>query len=249
MGGSRIEREAEFHDQAFAQSTRQAAKKYYAGAARIKRFYHQLIEANAAGARALGIGVGLGGHAFELVDLGARVVGIDISEVGVENARARVAAAGLSERLEFHVMDAEALEFPDCSFDLVYGSGILHHLDVSKVAREICRVLKENGRGVFFEPLGHNPLINLYRRLTPKMRTEDEHPLRVEELELIAGHFASARMDYAGLLAILAAPLRPLPGGGIAHRALEALDRLLLKLPFLRRYAWIVVLQLERPRG
>lgn len=35
----------------------------------------------------------------------------------------------------------------------------------------------------FSEPLGHNPIINWYRNRTPEMRTEDEHPLLIKDIE------------------------------------------------------------------
>src|SRR3546814_1101008 len=74
-------------------------------------------------------------------------------------------------------MNAEAMTFPDDSFDLVFGSGIIHHLDIDRAFGEIARVLRPGGRAVFIEPLGLNPAIELYRRFTPSARTPDEHPL------------------------------------------------------------------------
>ena len=37
------------------------------------------------------------------------------------------------------------------------------------------------GLAVFMEPLGRNPLINRYRRLTLTLRTVDEYPLMMEK--------------------------------------------------------------------
>jgi len=64
----------------------------------------------------------------------------------------------------------------------VCGSGTLHHLYIDAAFKELVRVLKPNGCVVFFEPLGHNFLINLYRKLTPSMHSEDEHPLLAKML-------------------------------------------------------------------
>ena len=66
--------------------------------------------------------------------------------------------------VSFLVMDAESMKFEDKTFDVVYGSGILHHLNIDKAYRELARVLKPDGVAIFIEPLGHNPLINLYRK-------------------------------------------------------------------------------------
>jgi ubiquinone/menaquinone biosynthesis C-methylase UbiE len=64
-------------------------------------------------------------------------------------------------------MNAEATTFPDNSFDLICGSSILHHLNLDKACAEIRRILRPDGGAVFIEPLGHNPLINMFRKLTP----------------------------------------------------------------------------------
>jgi hypothetical protein len=48
--------------------------------------------------------------------------------------------------------------------------------DLSLACSEIARVLRPGGPAIFVEPLGHNPLINAYRKRTPALRTVDEHP-------------------------------------------------------------------------
>ena len=135
------------------------------------------------------------------------------------------------------------MSFPDDHFDLVYGSAILHHLDLRAACREIARVLRPGGRAVFLEPLGHNVLINLYRRLTPAMRTVDEHPLRMADLDTIAEHFADTRVHYHVLTALAAVPLRTFPGAARLFRTLHAVDRALFRVPACRRQAWQVVIE------
>ena len=43
----------------------------------------------------------------------------------------------------FQIMDAHNLEFADNTFDFIFGTGILHHLDFETAVREISRVLKD----------------------------------------------------------------------------------------------------------
>ena len=109
------------------------------------------------------------------------------------------------------------------------------------------RVLKPEARAVFFEPLGHNPLINLYRRLTPKMRSEDEHPLLGNDLKTLTRHFQETDTRCFALCALLAVPFRGLPGFELLVRILERIDGLLFRLSFMRRQAWLVVVQLGHP--
>ena len=68
-------------------------------------------------------------------------------------------------------MDAHHLDFPDESFDLVFGRAILHHLDFETAIKEVKRVLKRGGHAAFAEPLGDSPFAKLFRLLTPRAYT------------------------------------------------------------------------------
>ena len=57
------------------------------------------------------------------------------------------------------------LSFADNSFDVVFGSSILHHLDFDKSLKEIFRVLKPGGRMVFAEPNMINPQILIQKNI------------------------------------------------------------------------------------
>ena len=89
----------------------------------------------------------------------------------------------------FHLMDAHKLDFDNSSFDLVFGTGILHHLDLDVSLMEINRVLKKDGVFIFLEPLNINPVSKLIRFLTPKARTVDERPFGFKEIALLRKHF------------------------------------------------------------
>jgi SAM-dependent methyltransferase len=89
----------------------------------------------------------------------------------------------------FQLMDAHELQFMSESFDMVFGSSILHHLELIQSLKEIHRVLKPNGRIVFSEPLDTNPVGKLIRSLTPKARTVDEKPFRFKELSILKSFF------------------------------------------------------------
>src|ERR1017187_2444440 len=166
-----------------------------------------------------------------------------------ENTRANVAKFYQHvERVDFRVMDAEVLEFPDDSFDLICVVAILHHLDLDKSLAEIARTLRPGAAAIFLEPLAYNPIINLYRRLTPHLRTEDEHPLTMTDLKGASRFFGEVAATYFHLLSLGAAPLHRMPGFEKAVHVLEAADRLLFRLvPFASRYAWTVGLVFSRP--
>lgn len=246
---SRLERERTFHNAAFTQGGRAVVDKYYAVTARSRGHYLERLEALAAHRRVLEYGCATGSTAFHLAGLGAEVLGIDIADQAIALARDRARAEGLAGRCTFRVMDAEQLELPDASFDVVCGTGILHHLDLERAFAEIARVLTPEGTALFIEPLGHNPLLRLYRRLTPSLRTVDEHPLLARDLASAEAHFLLAQTTAYHLQSLAAVPLRGLPGFAALVRALDAADALAFRLwPALQRQAWQVVLELSRPR-
>lgn len=236
---NRAEREAASWDHAYTSQTRTRAYKFYAASAEARRQHRRLIADSCAGQRVLDYGCGPGKRAVELARLGASVVGIDISGEAIRQARER---AGENDAVTFVQMDAEAMSFPDGHFDLVCGNAILHHLDLRAACREITRVLRPGGRAVFLEPLGHNVLINLYRRLTPALRTVDEHPLLMADLDMMAAHFAETRVHYHVLTALAGVPFRTWPGAERLLGTLHAVDRALFRVPACRRYAWQVVI-------
>jgi SAM-dependent methyltransferase len=94
--------------------------------------------------RVLEIGVGLGADHQRFAEAGAECWGIDLTQRAVDHARRRLALAGLTSRLA--VGDAEHLEFPDATFDLVYSWGVIHHTpNTAAAVKEILRVLKPGG--------------------------------------------------------------------------------------------------------
>lgn len=145
------------------------------------------------GKRVLDLGSGTGETTAWLALQGARVEAVDISPRMIEVARAVCARHQVADRVGFHVAPGEQLPFPDGHFDLVFGHDVLHHLDLERGRDELRRVLMPGGRGVFVEPLGHNPLINLFRDRSPETRTPDEVPLRFADFARFGRGFRSLR--------------------------------------------------------
>ena len=249
MDDRRKQREKDYHKRLYADdpAVREPAAKYYSIAGETRRHFTDLVIRYGRGKRLLEYGCGDGSYAALYARNGAQVTGIDISEEGIGAARAAAAAAGLE--VEYRVMDAERLQFEANSFDVVAGTSILHHLDLERCYVELARVLRSDGHAVFIEPLGHNPLHNLYRRMTPAMRTPDEHPFRMADLALAGEYFEQVGAAYFHLFTLLAVPLRKLPGFAPVLAALRRVDHAVLAaIPALRPYAWMAVLDLARPR-
>ncbi len=102
--------------------------------------------------RVLDVGCGTGGWLIELAKTTPTctlLVGVDASLKFIEYARAQAAAEQVSDRVEFHVMDAlRMLEFPNNSFDLVNQRGGMSWLrtwDWTKLLSEYLRVVRPGG--------------------------------------------------------------------------------------------------------
>lgn len=108
----------------------------------------------AAGASAADIGCGTGEDArriAEIVGETGRVVGFDISEAMLNEARSRHNSS--VPNLQFVQSAADALKAPSGSFDAVRADRVLTHVpDANAALREMIRVVKPGGRIVVSEP-------------------------------------------------------------------------------------------------
>ncbi len=124
--------------------------------------------------RVLEVGCGLGTDGAQFAKAGANYTGIDLTQAAVDLAKRRFELFDL--RGTFRVSDAEHLDFPDNSFDLVYSHGVLHHTpDTAGAVREIHRVLRPGGRAVVM--LYHRDSYN-YRVNISMLRRQGVHLLR-----------------------------------------------------------------------
>ena len=206
--------------------------------------------AAAPGERVLDMGCGEGKETYELAARGLTVISTDLSHVQLDRARQKVRDELPGARAYFVQANAEELPFAAGAFGVIYGKAILHHLDLDLAAAEVDRLLPAGGRGAFAEPLARHPLIRLGRRLTPRLRTKDERPFGLEEMDRFAGRFAQRETDVHFLFAPLAYLLRVLPGGEAAfrwaHGRLARLDGRLFELLGVRDWAWYGVVRLRK---
>jgi SAM-dependent methyltransferase len=92
----------------------------------------------------LDVGCGTGELAFMAAATGATVTGADLSPALVETARRQAAERGVD--VTFEVGDAETLQYPDDSFDIVTSSvGAIFAPDHRAVASELARVCQPGG--------------------------------------------------------------------------------------------------------
>jgi SAM-dependent methyltransferase len=246
MKRERVEREAEFHNKRFkGKDTREALDKYYVLLEKIEVYINEILKGKIQSKeKLLDYGCSIGDSSIFYSKFGAKVTGIDISTAAINQAIGRQDTQGI----EFSVENAEATSFKDNHFDLIVGKGILHHLDLNNAYKELSRILNNDGVAIFLEPLGHNPFINLYRLITPSARSVDEHPLLIKDIELIDKYFRSVKVTYFNLFTLLSVPFRKFKFFQGMYHILSILDdKLIEALPFMKKYYWMVVIELMDP--
>ena len=98
-----------------------------------------------AGARVLDVAAGNGNATLAAARRGCDVTSTDYVPALLEAGRARAQAEG--HAIQFQQADAEALPFPEASFDVVMSTfGVMFTPDQPKAARELARVCKPGGR-------------------------------------------------------------------------------------------------------
>jgi ubiquinone/menaquinone biosynthesis C-methylase UbiE len=123
--------------------------------------------AEARGQEVLEIGTGNGADAAMFALHGARYTGVDLTEAALDATRKHFSVLGLTGT--FRRENAEALSFPDESFDWVYSHGVLHHTpNTQRAVDEVWRVLKRGGKATVM--LYHKHSFNYFFRIMIYMR-------------------------------------------------------------------------------
>jgi 2-polyprenyl-3-methyl-5-hydroxy-6-metoxy-1,4-benzoquinol methylase len=216
----------------------------------------------------LDVGCGLGEAAVYFALQGARVTATDISP-GMCDATRRLAAANGVDVVT-HVSAAEDLGLAkDRQFDIIYTGNTLHHADLAAMLDSILPHLKPDGVFASWDPVAYNPVINIYRAIATKVRTADEHPLRLRDVHEVTGRFERAEVKWFWLTALLIFMIMAVvqfrspnqerywkkvieeaDRWAWLYRPLAALDRGLLKiLPFLAPLCWNVVIVGRHPKN
>jgi ubiquinone/menaquinone biosynthesis C-methylase UbiE len=219
-------------------------KKYYKIVSRSKNYVSNWIEKQCKGKVFLDYACGNGGNAILAAKSGASLsLGFDISSISLKNARIEAEKNKL-QNIRFFQADAENTMLPNESVDVIICSGMLHHLDLSYAFYELRRILKPGGIILAVEALDYNPLIKIYRWLTPSMRTDWEkaHILSLKDIRFAKRFFNIGEIKYWHVIGYLAGKFPFL------SKQLEILDMILEKIPYLNIMAWMFTFELIKPK-
>lgn len=98
--------------------------------------------------RVLDAGCGVGGSSIFVASvLGCKVTGITLSERQMQQATANAKQKGIEQLVDFKTMNYCATDFPDASFDVVWGCESICYADSKEqFIKEAYRLLKPGGR-------------------------------------------------------------------------------------------------------
>ncbi|MEM4336809.1 MAG: class I SAM-dependent methyltransferase [Candidatus Woesearchaeota archaeon] len=257
-----IKKEEIFHD-AWATSIKLSDIKvnefFEASTAPENRFIIKKL-GNIRNKKILDMGCGAGEAAVYFAKKGANVIATDISQEMLSIVK------NLAKLYKVNVKTfkcpSHKTPFPNDSFDIVYAANLLHHVNIEETLKEVKRILKKGGIFVSWDPLGHNPIINVYRKIAKEVRTPDEHPLKMGDLKIFKKYFCSVEykttwfftlwifLRYYFIERIDPNKERYWKKILIDHKKLEKtyyrlekIDNLFLKLfPFMRRFCWNITI-------
>lgn len=224
-------------------------RKFYKAASGAREYTQRWIQSNVPGKVFLDFACGSGESAIRAAEAGAALaVGIDLSYVSIDLARENARKAGVQDRTFFLVSDCEDTGLPDACIDVALANGVLHHMDLSFAFPELRRILKTGGRLHASEALSCNPVIQLYRRMTPHLRTEWEknHILSLKSIDF-AEHFFEVRdIRYWHLFSVVTTLLHRTPLFKPALALGNAVDAIVLKAPPISWMAWVFTFELVK---
>ncbi len=199
----------------------------------------------------LDIGCGAGASSIFWARAGATVTAVDMSEVGIAALRQRCAQLGLGN---VTAVVADAMKIDSLgSFDFVFGSMILHHLEPFRnFAGVLRRTVNNGGKAFFYENNAASTLLVWFRTnvvgklWVPKHGDAEEFPLTPAEVNALREHF-TVRLEYPEMVFFQLASVYLLRHR--LHAPMQAVDRFLYRRKVGLSWSYRQYVMLEAPRS
>lgn len=147
------------------------------------------------GKKILDVGCGLGEVSIYFALKGANVTALDISSGMLKKTSQLAKLNGV--KIKTHLATAEDFNFSDNEkFDVIYMGNCLHHANIDRSMKNVVSHLNKDGIFLSWDPIAYNPIINIYRLIATKVRTPDEHPLKLSDIKLIKNYFKFSETNY-----------------------------------------------------
>ena len=129
-------RESKFHDGLHSSGKQRTQNKFYKALYNLYKDFTYTVKLKVKSADVLDYGCGVGNFAEEIsVFKPNKIIGVDISKEAIKKAKNKLKEE--NNNIDYRVDNCENLSLDSNSFDVVYGSGILHHLNLEKPLRQI----------------------------------------------------------------------------------------------------------------
>jgi len=153
-----------------------------------------------------------------------RITAVDIHRTLLREAATLATKEGLADRIEFHEGNAEALPFPDNSFDVTMSATVMELLDADRMLHELVRVTKPGGRvGVVVRAVDMHSFVNVPVRAELKLKIA-ALPNGVAGAKGCADGSLYQRFCNAGLQNVQMLPQLATYAGARAHSADERIQ-------------------------
>lgn len=168
------------------------------------------------GERVLEVGVGTG-LSLPLYPPYVRVTGIDLSSEMLEKARTRVGRRSLTNVEGLHEMDAEAMDFPDASFDKIVAMYVVSVVaEPARLLRELHRVCKPHGEIFIVNHVrSTNPVVGALEKSLARFSDQLGFHPDFELHDLVNG---SGRVEHISNINFFWKVMRVRNGTGTAHK-------------------------------
>lgn len=200
----------------------------------------------------LDYGCGTGQRTLKFGENTRKLIGVDLSINSIKMAKDISVSKGIAA--EYCLMDCEQLAFKSDTFDLLIDYGTFSSLHLDPAIEEIIRVLKANGTLIAVETFGHNPIMNIKRKINvlfgARTKWAASHILKQNDWEKIRKRFANSEINYFILMTPLMVPLfKILPKSIFDHllNKIEGIDFKLLKRPVFQKFAFKTVVIMSNP--